>query len=437
MGETSETITQRVAEMQVRPPLKEPDKVILDKMGNYLSGFGNNEAKALTILSFRDTSEILDKYELNRRVRALTGGVWNQHPFASESYCQSSLGKIGLVTREVIDDKQNHYGYMLTRDGLYEGQPMAAFLLLKGYEYSISLYDLFGSTNSFTDSRSPQNSFTLLNALAGSGVPLSRHQLIQTTNINPSTVTVNLKRLSKSGVIQYEAASADDKGYSRYSFRDDTPDDVPKPAFDVGLTKEVWSILKFHAGQPLSLHDIESFVRSTPPLFAKYGHRKRLGTNISNILGALRKQELIDHSQLGVDIRSQASLSEPFKKFIIDVFPKLIKFIGGDVVSIREFGEAKQIVLSESKEGRKIRAIEMARAREKSPSSPLNTKARTEHTAEVREYLQSHGSVRPLKMAQDLELTPANALRALRDLEDDRLVTKNREGRAVYYKLVE
>lgn len=417
--------------------IKELDKKSLALLTPYLSSIGNSEAKALTILGFHNTSEIVDGNELNKRVIALTRGVWRQHPFATESYCQTSFDQIGLVTKEVIDDKLNHFGYMLTQRGLQEGQRIAAFLLLKGYQYSLSLYDLYGSTNTFKDrSRSPENSFALLYGLAMSQNPLTRSQLIQATGIDSTTVTQNLKRLNKNGLVIYRRASADESGYAQYSLNESSPDQPPKPSIDIALTRDVWAILQSRFGQYLSFHDIDSLIKSTPDLVAKYGHRQRLGTNISNILGLLKKQGLIDRSELGEDIRSHAELPEVTRRFVTDVFPRLISFMEGDSNTIKEFDEAKQIVLSDSDEGEKIRTIEMNRAKETSPSSPLNTRSAVERVSDVEEYLRLHGDVRPSKISEDLGITSATVRRALHALEREHIIAKNRDGRAVYYTLV-
>lgn len=420
-------------------PLKEPSPMILDKLGRYLSAFGNHEAKALTLLIFSNTTEILDKYELNHRVVTSTGGVWRQHYVATESYCSGSLQEIGAVTTEVIDKNNNLYGYVLTPDGQKDGQPMAAYLLLKAYQYAYSLYDLFGATVSFTEHRSPQHSFAILNALAMAGAAITREELISRVCMNPSTVSANLNRLSKNGLIDYQAHSPEVVGKARYQLNQKQRGTEPKTVGTAAsLTRGVWEVAISKPDIALSMYDVTNIIRGDPELSARFGHLRSLEKMVSNMLGGLREQGLVTTPFKGLRARSRVEFSgnnSNTKLFVKEVFPKLIAFIEQDPLTVKEFNDAKQFVSSDTQKARELRRAAMERAMLKSPHSPMNRRSREDHNLEVYNYLVANPDARPCKMSGALGLTTASTQRALNDLVRSNKISKRRQGRSVRYNL--
>lgn len=420
-------------------PFTTPSHAVLDRVGSYLAAFGNHEAKALTLVTFLNTYEVVDRYELNHRLVTSTGGVWRQHYVATEAYCQGSLQDIGAVTVRVIDKDLNLYGYSLTQDGLNDGQPMAAFFLLKEYQYSQSLYETFGATVSFTENRSPAHSFAILNAVAISEVPLTREELIRKLGMYPSTLSANLRRLAKTGILSYQAHTSEGVGKSKYKVNPDKVNEEPKPVGTAtGLTRGVWGILRERLGVELSMYDVAIIIRSDPDLATKFGHLRSLEKMISTMLGGLRKQEFLITPFRGLRSRSRAEFAEGnenARKFVEDVFPKLIAFVEGNPAVRQELTQIKNFVISDSTEAKNIRRTEMERALEKSPNSPVNIQKRGSLRDNVYNYLQTNPLSRPIEISTALGLTPSSTLRALNDLLQSKDVVKARAGRAVRYNI--
>lgn len=420
-------------------PLKKPSPIILDTLGRYLSAFGNHEAKALTLLAFSNTTEILDRHEINHRVVTSTGGVWRQHYIATEAYCSGSLQEIGAVTAEVIDKDNNLYGYVLTPDGQKNDQLMAAYLLLKAYQYAQSLYDLFGVTVSFTEHRSPKHSFAILNTIAMAEGALTREELIRRVGIKSTTVSHNLKRLSKNGLVDYQAHTPEDIGKSRYKLNQEQRDAKPKTVGTAAsLTRGVWEVVRSRPDSELSMYDVANIIRDDPELNAKFGHLRSLEKMVSNVLGGLRSKGFVTTPFEGLRGRSRIECfaeNSDISLFVEEVFPKLIAFIEHDPFIVAEFNDVKQFVTSDTQKARDLRRVEMERALLKSPHSPLNTRSREDHNVEVYNYLVANQDTRPYEISEALGLTANTTLRALKDLVRLNKVFKKREGRGVHYSL--
>lgn len=189
-----------------------------ERLGSLYAALGNNEAKAITFLMMRP-GVIYDGQEIVTAVRSAQGNTqrgWSVGKDGPFHYLQKSFAPVGLVAMEVVDAKENKYGYVKTKFGEAIGTAFAGKMLQLSHKYQdVSLYDLFGSTISTSKpvggyeelkKRSPLNRIHLFRELLSSGdqgIAL-RDLAGKMGEKDESLVKRHVKDLARIGIVCYD-----------------------------------------------------------------------------------------------------------------------------------------------------------------------------------------------------------------------------------------
>lgn len=142
--------TVEIPRLPAVPEVRKKERLSDEELGNLLAAFGNNEAKAVTLIAMRK-GVIYSEYDLYSAVIEKQGeGVgWRQSRGVPFTYCRSSFENIGLVAKSVSDPVLETWGYLKTDYGEELGDALAGLLLDFSLRHpEVSLYDIFGSTTS-------------------------------------------------------------------------------------------------------------------------------------------------------------------------------------------------------------------------------------------------------------------------------------------------
>lgn len=234
---------------------QKPEMVSDEELGNLLSAFGNNEAKAI-ILGLMQTETIYTAGALHSVLRNAQGqSVVRMNRRAGFKYCQQSLSPIGLVTREVIEPGLATYGYMKTPYGRKVGDPLDGLLLDFSLRYpAYSLKDFFAITNSPSKAKDDSDTelrkrasisrLRIFRELLTSALPLRSIDLARRTGTDLSNMAEHLIALSEKGIVNYDTTR---KGKPRffYKFSENAPDAQPNPyRYNRAVTNFIYRLLK-------------------------------------------------------------------------------------------------------------------------------------------------------------------------------------------------
>lgn len=186
----------------------------------------NTEPKSILIAKCLD-GNFRGQYDLTRLYREWAD--WPKGKGSIGAYCHRTLTPIGLIAEERATIFESplvvELAWKLTPEGLEYGPPITGYAIRLACEKNISLHQIFGSTASGGESRSPGNSASILKLLHHG----KRHvaDLAEYLNLNHSVVSNHLRKLEEAGLVIFDSVNAEGK-WSKYAWlQGKTPEDVP------------------------------------------------------------------------------------------------------------------------------------------------------------------------------------------------------------------
>jgi hypothetical protein len=179
-----------------------------DELGNLLAAVGNHENKAL-LLAAMQPGVTYSRGDLKSLFDGLQGSppVWDFARVLPFQYCRDSLAPIGLVAKEIINQKYGIVGFYKTDYGDEIGQAVAGHLLQYSlYHPDISLQQIFGATrtNSERKARSPMMRFEVIGELLTRQQPVRLADLPADKEGGWSRVSQHIHDMEKQGLISVE-----------------------------------------------------------------------------------------------------------------------------------------------------------------------------------------------------------------------------------------
>lgn len=275
-------------------------KTLNERMEAVLS-IVNTEFKSLTwhLMSERwsSTGDLRIEYEKN------TGKLLGVSNFSA--YNEKTLIPIGLVAKKHV--MKRGYGlvnkYSLTEEGAYY-QPIAAFTIKKAVDMGTSMYEIFGSTHSSGQYRSPYATYKILKELYNNkNKKLREIDIVRKCEIGSKSFISSIKRLASVGFVNYDSVGTENsKGMFMYQWIGGNPDNA------IGHAKFPAETMQSAARLAKELGKIEASM-----LADNLGLEK----NTCRILiGGLAKQGYLKPEKFkGSEILSEASMANDGKEF--------------------------------------------------------------------------------------------------------------------------
>jgi len=175
-------------------------------LGNLLAAVGNHEGKALLLLAM-GTGTAVDRYysqgELHDLISELpgSGSAYLGSRMNQMSWCKSSLAPIGMVAKA---DYAMPLSFGITPEGRELGVPFAAMLIDFSDKHSVALVELFGSTTSRSELRSPLLRMKLVEELLTHPEGANLRDLVAATGTASQVVIEkHLRKLDIAGLLKY------------------------------------------------------------------------------------------------------------------------------------------------------------------------------------------------------------------------------------------
>lgn len=331
-----------------------------EEMGNLLAAFGNSETKALTILLMRPeiiyTSSDLLRAIMNVQGENPAWKMGNTLPFA---YCEKSLSPIGLVAREVVDERHQSYGYIKTPYGKNVGDPLAGLLLDFSARHRVSLYQLFGPTqypgSQESAKRSPSTRLKIYSFLLKADLPVRTIDLGRWMN-EPSRhiAQKHIEVVARSGIIDYQAINPA-SSVTFYKMSSKPAESFPTVSSSVTLTKQIYELLSEDKNKYWSLDEIMKRGKHTRGVYAQ----------VSRVLKGLKALGYVEVEKFSHGKNSEINLSEEQRKLLSE----LVTLIKGFQNQDQEVIERGKILAGKFASGAAPINLIVEKARENSPMS--------------------------------------------------------------------
>ncbi len=349
-----------------KPQYEPTHEVISDlELGNLLAGFGNHEAKAITLLAMaRHPERVFTMNSLRDELVTLQGEnpAWvmnNRGPF--NNYCGRSLSPIGLVAKEYIDPDKGIWGYQATQYGVSVGVPFAGILLdLVAREPKLSLQRLFAATvtphgqGDNSADRAPLARWKIIRELSrAEEFPLRVKDVATALDLQADRVSRHLECLGQEGFIAYDSIGTNNDSFVYYRASSQSPIDIP-PAYRntaqhggyPWLTSTVWEIIKTRSDAEFSAASLASLVYEEDPNKLNNIDRHLKGT-ISSILSHLLKLGYLNQSsKFSESAHSEALLLPEQKIFLDELVSKIESFQRQDEEILIDGKQAARRVIS-------------------------------------------------------------------------------------------
>lgn len=307
--------------------LRKKDPLNHEMTMNLLSGFGNHEAKALTLLSL-DRNVVLGWGALAKQVIDSQGTVkgWRINRKGPFSYCQQSLEPIGLVAKEEIDST-GEWGYRLTDLGEEIGVPLAGLLLDFSNRYGLPLYNLLGSTSSPHERRGPQTRYEIFRVILSSRLPIRATDVFHDLQPQGERKSIHLRTLAANGLIGFVSAEDKNRPVTSFTLNLEGQEIAPPPFIDshggayTRLTAEVAEIFRNSPYMSLTHEAIVESLAKSGRHITSIKDAKNMTSRVANHLA---KVGFLEKSRFGRDVQSMITLSDE-QRIILEDFISIIE----------------------------------------------------------------------------------------------------------------
>jgi Mn-dependent DtxR family transcriptional regulator len=386
----------------------------------------NTEYKASTLLVCL-SENYRSSVDMMRTLLSYTEGSGVRVPlnYCFFAYCHHTFLPIGLVVEERIK-RTNADKYILswrlTEDGIRYGKPAAALAIRAANNFNLSLHSVLGLTSSPGYSRSPYNRAKILMTL-NETKNLRVTDLANLLNLDKSLVARHCKALSKSGFINYESISTEEKGYSTYEHTGMCMElIIPYPSYP-NLTKKVAEFFVKNKGE-WNRHDISKKVRY------KDIHA------ISCVISHLEREGFLRRATefKAKEILSNARIKDRGREFVQSFLKPLYEGLNpsNEPESIEEF--VKPLHEYESNNTLTSNHVRNACDLYSIVCPTFKRECSDLRKTRIKKIIKEEGRLRAKDVWQRLGVNPTKYLRKLIEANE---IKKVRDGRAVYYSLVE
>ncbi len=353
----------------------------------------------------KSLSEILQKF--NDLVHELP--LKNPHS-TFYSYLNKSLKPSKLIDAEGKKPTK----YKLSQEGEEYGKKLASFTIEWAVDNNLSIQTILGPAHSSGNSRSPYNRFRILEQLVNHQT-LRSVDLIHALGINSNNLRRHLMQLKRAGLINFESADTETKGWAQYSFA------YGKDTAKIKPVKNLTKVMKLVA------QELEEKKRSMDyNELAKYVPFHK--STLSCALAALERQNIVTATFRGGQELSKIALIQKRK-------------IQEYVNAVREFMVSQEGPVNNSWKNLSSSKKQKYYSQKGtdlyySVSSSIKKKSRKEHKKEIQEILKLHGELRPRQVAEFASSGLELSCLYLREMYKSGIIKQRQKGRAVYYTLI-
>ncbi len=407
-SESSENLTMTITESP-RPlfvPETKRERLSDEELGNLLSAFGNNEAKAVTLVAMKNGTIYTD-HNLHSELMDVQGDIkgWNMAGRGPFQFCQYSFENIGLVARGVTDQVQGTWGYIKTDYGEEQGNALAGLLLDFSLRHpEISLYDIFSATISpyaknreiettvgvgDFKNRSPFTRLKIIWELATTDKPIGIFKLEEAIdNKYHSISSSHLRDLKARGLINFEYPERLDNNIIRYQLAVNAPTESPHKPRRPALTKFIYELLsndpnKTWTRDSLNVAYTTKKKLENPDFVSNEGNIKVYKGHISSVLSYLENEGYLYRPEgFSTENRSFVWVDEGQRLLFIDLLTLIDQFQNQDPDILR-----RGRMLAGSFSSVQISTF-MAKAKEHSPWA--NNVSKVETSRLVLDFLSEH-----------------------------------------------
>ena len=431
-----------------------PDRLSTEEVGNLISAFGNNEAKAATLIAM-EVGFLYSSYDLQQTMKALQGNDigWNMSTNNAFGYCKNSLSPIGLVALETLNENGTEYGYTKTGYGERIGNSFAGLLLAFSERHSeISLCELFGGTSSNAKPvqaessigtvdykfRTPTLRLQIFWELATSDQPITWKDLHDRLNIGVyGQLSNHINELARDYIISFQSRGSD-KSYKMYSLFQDHPVEPPSPTPSTrgrmkSLTKEVYEIVQTLGGWFTTGQVIETYFEKFP----EKREKRSLPKEIYRVLRHIEKSDYLAVGRFSKEFASEISLSESQRSTLVELLTIIDGFQNQDPDLI-ELG--KREAMNIKRDAERFSKL-MAKAKEHSPRSNSISMQETKQLLYgiVRENpnITANQATRILEQRHNKKLKIRTVVTYLDQLKDERMIKLNKRKRSNYWVAID
>lgn len=402
-GESAENPTMTIVESPrplAEPETRKKEPLTDEELGNLLAAFGNNEAKAVTLIAMRK-GVIYSEYDLYSAVIEKQGeGVgWRQSRGVPFAYCRSSFENIGLVAKSVSDPVLETWGYLKTDYGEELGDALAGLLLDFSLRHpEVSLYDIFGSTASRGEKKEVESSLGLISFK--NRAPFTRLKIIWelatanrsireidlSNNIREAKITnihQHLLGLKSVGLIHFEDIDGRE-AYSQFQLALNSPIESPRPMPKYpGMTKFLYELLKSDPNKIWTLEELNIAYKAKNKAENPDFVNGINNTHISSVLSFLEKAGYVyQPGSFTGEKRSILWVDEGQRLMFIDLLTLIDQFQNQDANTLQKWR-----MLAGNFSSWQINAL-MAKAKEH--SSMANAVSTAETAGRILDTLKEH-----------------------------------------------
>lgn len=373
-------------EQELRPEEPKKEFIITAETANLVAAIGNNEAKAITLGTMQE-GIVYSQGDFYRTMISLQGrnDGWRISYPLPFTYCKNSLAPIGLVTREVMDQYLNTWGYTITPFGEKIGKALAGHLLSWSLNHpNFSLYKMFGVTSSSSESqevleetpeykrRAPEMRLKIFYELTTNPSAFLRETDLEGEIEKEKQISIenHLRALKRNGVINYEWAERG-KPSSLRKLNQRSQSIQPKIVRTSRvLSHEIHQILQ---EQPNKYFSIDEITRILKEKYPKYQNKKKFEATVSTVLAGFDSQGLTEHKKFKSDIKSEISVTDEQRKVIVSLLRIINRFQSKEKDFVIEGRRLLDEILVDPE---KVAAL-MKKAREASPNAGQLPQAET------------------------------------------------------------
>jgi len=288
-----------------------------DRLSAVLSSI-NTEWKAITLAAILDVHGSISSRGMQSAFASVVGSSYiprGHKTFAG--YADQTFVPIGLVACKVMMPiggmPMEINEWCLTDAGEKYGAPVAAFTIdwldkwNRKYGSSLSMYQIFGQTDSRGNSRSPYNRAALLLKLFDNPV-LRQEDLSQTLALETTGVRTHIQTLEGLGFLDYSSVSVETSGWAKHIWnkQKNLAEAIGDPK--IGYQRSVLKrrVMKLLASEkrPLDCNEIANLL--------KYDHLH----NVSTILTGLAEKKYTSCQWIGGEKQSEAKITDLGKEFV-------------------------------------------------------------------------------------------------------------------------
>lgn len=331
----------------MRPERSETKDIMsVEQIGNLISGVGNHEAKAITLILMRDGG-IYDGKELSRKILNSQGNnrEWEISRRAVDNYCSHSLAPNDLITEVVSGGNLVTFSYSITESGRKLGVPLAGLLLDFSQRHNIPLNLLFGSSISVSKKRAPITTLKILYELIASPtLPIRESDFEKRISERINVISQNLNRLLKLELIQYKAIKVNEP-YSLYKLSDDIPKgELPIYSTSPTLTKSIFDILKKHPDQYLTREDLYDLL---PAEHKNERSKISFLARITDILSLFNKHKYVTTEGFHYDKQSEINITDEQRAVLTELLGIVYKFQNLDEETLEKGRKLAEEIISD------------------------------------------------------------------------------------------